>query len=44
LKEERDTLKMFENGVLRSVFETERDEVAGDWRRQRDELCTNYTP
>ena len=30
-------LRVFENGVLREVFGTEKDEVTGDWRKQYNE-------
>jgi hypothetical protein len=36
LREER-RLRAFENGVLRKVSGTRRDEVAGDWRRLHNE-------
>jgi hypothetical protein len=32
LREEH-RLRVFENGVLRRVFEPNRDEVTGEWRR-----------
>jgi hypothetical protein len=32
LREER-RLKVFENGVLRKIFGTKRDEVTGEWRK-----------
>jgi hypothetical protein len=30
-------LRVLENGVLREVFGSERDEVTGDWRKQYNE-------
>jgi len=33
LREER-RLKVFENGVLRRIFEPKKGEVTGDWRRK----------
>jgi hypothetical protein len=36
LREEH-RLRVFENGVLRRVFETNRDEVTGEWRRLHKE-------
>jgi hypothetical protein len=35
-REER-RLRVFENGVLRRIFGSRRDEVTGEWRRQRTE-------
>ena len=36
-------LRVFENRVLRRIFEPQRDEVTGEWRRLRnDELYTLY--
>jgi hypothetical protein len=33
-------LRVFENRVLRNIFEPERDEVTGEWRRlHNEELC-----
>jgi hypothetical protein len=29
---------MFENGVLRTIFEPKRDEVTGEWMRLHEEL------
>jgi len=36
LREER-RLRVFENSVLRRIFEPKRDEVTGDWRRLHNE-------
>jgi len=36
LREER-KLKVFENRVLRGIFEPERDEVHGEWRKLHNE-------
>ena len=36
LREER-RLRVFENLVLRSIFETNRNEIKGEWRRLHDE-------
>jgi len=42
LREER-RLRVFENRVLRRIFETKRDEVTGEWRRihykELNDLC-----
>ena len=35
LRKER-RLTVFENRVLRRIFELERDEVTGEWRKQRN--------
>jgi hypothetical protein len=32
-------LSVFENRVLSKLFETERDEVTGEWRRLHNEEC-----
>jgi hypothetical protein len=43
LREER-RLRMFENMVLRRVFEPKRDEVTGEWRKlQNEELRDTYS-
>jgi hypothetical protein len=34
---EEPRLKMFENRVLRGIFEPKRDEVAGEWRKLHNE-------
>jgi hypothetical protein len=43
LKEERG-LRVFENRVLRRIFEPKRDEVTGEWKKLRNEelngLCS----
>jgi hypothetical protein len=36
LREER-RLRVFENRVLRRIFEPKRDEVTGEWRKLRNE-------
>jgi hypothetical protein len=37
-------LKVFENSVLRRIFEPKRDEVTGEWRKlQNKELCDLYS-
>jgi len=42
LREER-RLRMFENGVLRRIFGSKRDEVTGEWRKLcNDELNNLY--
>ena len=33
-------MKVFENGVLRRVFEPKRDEVTGEWRKLYNEELT----
>ena len=43
LKEER-RLRVFENRVLRRIFEPERDEVRGEWRTLRNESLMMCTP
>jgi hypothetical protein len=45
LKEERrSTQSVFENRVLRRIFERKRDEVTGDWRRLHNkELYALYS-
>jgi hypothetical protein len=40
LKEER-TLRVFENRVLRRIFEPKMEEVAGGWRRLHNEELHN---
>jgi hypothetical protein len=35
------TLRVFENRVLRRIFGPKREEVAGDWRKLRDEELHN---
>jgi hypothetical protein len=43
LREEH-RLRVFENGVLRKIFGTKREEVAGCWRRlHNEELHNLYT-
>jgi hypothetical protein len=37
-----DRLSVFENGVLRRMFEPKRDEVTGDWRKLNDEELHNF--
>jgi len=32
-----DRLSVFENGVLRDILGTDRDEVTGEWRRLQNE-------
>jgi hypothetical protein len=39
---EEDTLRVFENRVLRRIFEPKRDEVVEDWRRLHNECFTKY--
>jgi hypothetical protein len=34
---EQHRLRVFENRVLRRIFEPERDEVTGEWRKQHNE-------
>jgi len=43
LREER-RLRVFENRVLRRIFELKRDEVTGKWRKLRNEefICTAH--
>jgi hypothetical protein len=33
-------LRVFENRVLRRVFEPKRDKVTGEWRKLHNELCS----
>jgi hypothetical protein len=40
LREER-RLRVFENRVLRRVFEPKRDEVTGEWRKLHNEELTD---
>jgi hypothetical protein len=40
LSEER-TLKLFDNRVLRRIFEPKRDEVTGEWRKLHNEELNN---
>ena len=43
LREER-RLRVFENGVLRRIFGSKRDEVTGEWRKlHNDELKGLYS-
>jgi len=35
------SLRVFENRVLRKIFESKREEVAGDWRRVHNEELHN---
>jgi hypothetical protein len=43
LREEH-RLRMFENRVLRRIFERKRDEVTGEWRQlHNEELCDLYS-
>jgi hypothetical protein len=30
-------MRVFENGLLRNIFETQKEEVRGEWRRLHDE-------
>jgi hypothetical protein len=41
LREER-RLRVFENRVLRRIFETKRDEVTGEWRKVHNEELNLY--
>jgi hypothetical protein len=44
LREEH-RLRVFENRVLRKIFGPKRDDVAGEWRRLRNEelmLCSSH--
>jgi hypothetical protein len=41
LEEER-RLRVFENRVLRRIFEPKRDEVTGEWRKLHNEVCNPY--
>jgi len=43
LREERRP-RVFENKVLRRIFEPRRDEVTGDWRRLHNEELNIFTP
>jgi hypothetical protein len=45
LKEEH-RLRLFENGVLRGIFGTKRDEVTGEWKKKlnNEELNDLYSP
>jgi transposase len=40
-REER-RLRVFESRVLREIFGAKRDEVTGEWRRQREEIYDPY--
>jgi transcription elongation factor len=42
LKGER-RLRVFENGVLRRIFDPKRDEVTGEWRKLRNEKLNDYS-
>jgi hypothetical protein len=37
-------VKVFENRVLRRIFELKRDEVTGDWRKLYNEKFPNFYP
>ena len=37
-------LSVFENRLLRKIFGPKRDEVTGEWRRQRNEKLIICTP
>jgi hypothetical protein len=39
---ENHILRVFENGVLRRIFGSKREEVAGGWRRLHNELHNLY--
>jgi hypothetical protein len=41
LREEH-RLKVFENRVLRTIFESKRDEVTGGWRKLHNEEFHNF--
>ena len=43
LQEER-KLRVFENRVLRRIFDPRRDEVMGEWRRLHNEELITCTP
>jgi hypothetical protein len=43
LREER-RLRVFENRVLRRIFDPKRDEVMGDWRKLHNEELHNSPP
>ena len=43
LREEK-KLRVFENMVLRRIFEPGRDEVTGKWRRLLNEELNDFTP
>jgi hypothetical protein len=43
LREEH-RLRVFENGVLRRIFGTKRDEVTGGWRKFHEEELHNLYP
>jgi hypothetical protein len=38
-----DRLRMFQNRMLRRIFGTKREEVAGDWRRLHNEEFHNVS-
>jgi hypothetical protein len=40
LEEER-RLRVFENRVLRRIFDPQRDEVTGEWRKLQNEKLTD---
>jgi hypothetical protein len=39
---EEDTLRVFENGVLRKIFGPKRDEVTGGWRKWHNEELNDF--
>ena len=41
VREER-RLRVFENRMLRGMFEPKRDEVTGDWRKLQNVECTSH--
>ena len=43
LREKR-RLRVFENGVLRRIFGTKRDDVTGEWRKLHNEELNDCTP
>jgi hypothetical protein len=43
LKEER-RLRVFENMVLRRMFEPKRDEITGEWRKLHNEELNDLKP
>jgi len=43
LREER-RLRMFQNRVLRRIFEPRREEVTGEWRKLHNEELMSCTP
>ena len=39
---EKRRLRVFDNTVLRRIFQLKRDEVTGEWRRRHNEELNSY--